>query len=375
MRCNAYNGKHYILFGDKISCLKIAKKLALIGIVFEEAYTPEGFCCSIEGLKFISEYEVKNKMVKSEIFIRVADGWENESYEFAVKTGISARRFVKDSDVRSLAFRKANIDINLGYDYDINYIGSRCLSYDKNGNQKLKIAVLGDSTSDVCLSVEKTWVEYLGEMLGEKYDFELYCAAVEGYVGSQQLVKFVRDILPWQPDIVINSIRVSDFYNSSQEDAFSNRYQTYLAKQYAFATEKSISIPPQGICANTQERVIMLQRCIHGICSEFMIKHISLIYPVLAEVTEKTLNDKLLILHDDHTKEQQNEYYLYTTSVRMMANELNVPWLIDVPSVFLDKSNDMFLDFGHLNSKGNRAYAEYVYPEIIKMFSDIFCEK
>lgn len=358
------HGKFNILFGDKSTCLSIAARMALLGIYFQKAYSPEGFIGNIEGINFLSGDELGKITANEDYYIRVADGWEQEAKDLSKTMHILPRRFVKDKDVRSLAFREVNIDPDIGYYYDARGIGNRIMQFGHDGTRKLKIAVLGDSTSDVCLLVEKTWVEWLIEILGDKYNGELYCAAIEGYVGSQQLIKFARDVLPWQPDIVISCVRVSDFYNCSQENTFSNRYQEYLAKQNADGKNIMWS---EGQKLKTQERVIMLQKSLHGMCSEFGIQHLSFLYPVLEEVLEKNLNDRVILLHDDHEEIQQNKYYEYMHSIHNMTKDCNLPWLIDVPCTFLKESHNMFLDYGHLKTEGNRIFAEYIYKILIKM--------
>lgn len=77
------------------------------------------------------------------------------------------------------------------------------------GTGKTTIAVTGGSTSDV--AYEDSWPRALQKLLVDQgYSTSLLIGAVSGYSSGQEVIKFIRDLLPLRPDILISFSGIND---------------------------------------------------------------------------------------------------------------------------------------------------------------------
>lgn len=93
------------------------------------------------------------------------------------------------------------------------------------------IVVLGGSTTESQLFFVKGWVPFLEQYLKNKgISAKIYCGGISGYTSSQELLKFQRDVLQLDPDIVISYSGVNDLYMFPKKDEFERNGRPFISK-------------------------------------------------------------------------------------------------------------------------------------------------
>ncbi|MFD0916462.1 acyltransferase family protein [Pseudahrensia aquimaris] len=146
---------------------------------------------------------------------------------------------------RGTRFVLEGIDPNLGFahprvmDYDTKAYGVSItpgfgVHRPKQGDY-FKIVVLGGSTSDPYLAVrrkEPPWSLFLYNHCRKTGNCGIWNGAVGGFGSNQDLLKFIRDVVPIKPDLVV-SLHGSNELNRVDRSPFSTLYQIQQARAEA----------------------------------------------------------------------------------------------------------------------------------------------
>lgn len=225
-----------------------------------------------------------------------------------------------------------------------------------------RIAILGDSASDACAFPWKSWGEFLYELCAARREsVAVLVGAVVGHSSSQGLFKFIRDILPYRPHILIS-------YSGTSDRVSRTPYVTpYQMKFYREIAAMHWEDPygqrlPERICAGERETLpepadqwMQNQKILHGICREFSIRHVAFLQPTLI-CKERGRKDEEVFFY---VPEREVQWKLaFRERVRERMGETD--YIVDATS-WLDGHDGLFYDYTHVTEEGNRIVAERVF--------------
>ena len=219
------------------------------------------------------------------------------------------------------------------------------------------IAVLGGSTSDPTFGNIVSWVERFAEKLRKKgFDYTVCNGAVAGYCANQELLKFLRDVLPLSPELVIT---MDGFNDASQprteEHPF---YHPYLAdslkKLFENGNDSSLEINGKigrmtfGAPDRAERPAFYLRtlKALHGAAEENEVRHVGFLQPV--------------------SSMENFSAFPVSESVRSFYKAV----LAERPGFLLDASRilqgvpEAYMDYAHYSEKGNEALSDFVLKSV-----------
>lgn len=256
------------------------------------------------------------------------------------------------------------IDPNLGY----GIINKGCekypgfFVYGDDNEKDYKIAISGGSTVDATLYPFKPWAQILYDILKQSgYHVTLYVAGAWGYPVETELIKFMRDILPLKPDLMIDYSGVNNLVTDSKYP-FCNVYQRQF---YENASARSNIRPvTYGICREDDNftQWVNSERIMQAVCYEFGIKFVSILQPLLgAKGTGHSADEREIILNTiannpsvDYMKRGKD----FSESIKQIIHKYN--WLYDFSQIF-DGTENIWIDKCHVNESGNEIIAQKVW--------------
>ena len=225
-----------------------------------------------------------------------------------------------------------------------------------------RIAILGDSTSDPCAFPWKSWGELFYEIcVGQGQSVAVLVGATLGHSSSQGLLKFIRDILPYRPHMVLS-------YSGNSDRGSRTPYVTsYQMKTYRQILGMGWEDPygndlPQGICCGERKEILPPadlwlhnQRILHGICREFSIRHIAFLQPTLICKKRGRRDEEVFFYVPER---EVRGKLVFRERVREKMGETD--YIVDATS-WLDEHDGLFYDYAHVTVEGNRIVAERMY--------------
>ena len=253
------------------------------------------------------------------------------------------------------------LDLTLGYGMGARNVGDVRV-YGNLDQDSMKIAVLGDSTSDPQIFPWKCWGECLWEQcMGEQMAVAVIVGAVAGHSSSQGVFKFIRDILQYQPDILISYSGTSDRFSRTP---YATPYQMKLYRRIA---SMGLKDPyerqlPHEICCGQQvgdmppaDRWLLNQRILHAVSLEFGVRHVAFLQPTLICKRRGRQDEEVFFYVPE---KEVKEKLAFRKRVREKMDEFD--YIIDATS-WLDEYDGLFYDYAHVTEAGNRIIAERVY--------------
>lgn len=263
--------------------------------------------------------------------------------------------------------RKNYLDINLGYTFDSikgKYPG--IVMYGEEKEDNYKIAMLGDSTTDGLIYLFKAWPELLYEEIGGNRVI-VYNGGVGGYVSGQQLIKFIRDMLLVQPDMVIVYGGYTDVGVTTQYPfafAYAKTVFDYVKTNMPKGSNMEDSkIIYSGIesRANVFENWLSNIRCMYAIAKERNIKFYTFCQPWLGSKNEKSIKEKNLMLS---MRSKELSFRMKNSFRRYMSQKKDIPnYIYDLSHIFDEK--DVYIDYVHVWEEENRIIAEAIKQVIL----------
>ena len=361
-RIEAINGRHLMVVGDDY----------LTKYVFNDCIKM-GLSCSLLQLNEIDEKQPS----KDECFFLVAV-YTNHKIYYEKLTSIGYLYEVDFTMMNAGGFcRKLDcIDPLLGYCRHDEWN-----QYSIIGDGKIKIMILGSSTSDLGEAGQLSWPYFLHSDLQQNgLNSSIYCGAVAGYCSGQELLKLIRDIEIIKPDLVISFSGINDYKNGTHvagnplinkyfyrtwnniigiEGTIPDSLDMRNIKQIDFSTENKNS--DSDIWVHNEIKM-------NAICRAFECSFIAVLEPLICFCTmvEKELID--LIVNADSSFMSENYVEDYKRYVEDITNDLsNREWFFDC-SRFFENQNGMYIDSMHYNQIG----CEMVGKKISSIVSKVF---
>jgi lysophospholipase L1-like esterase len=277
---------------------------------------------------------------------------------------------------------------------DVN-VGSNIYRGEKQGiriwgnwdEAKTRIITLGGSTSDAFFAdysdMYISWTEMLHRRLQNSVtDISVAGAGIVAYSSSQELLKLVRDIIPLRPSLVISFSGVNDFLKFSATEnlpADSQERKNHHRRPFlAYSTERlfrgiheaairgEINVDTGNVCygvCNNYDAVtfwIDIMRMMYSMGLEFGFRFLGILQP--NNVTYRS--GEMREFHTwgrDVFEQRKMEYDRARKLVR------NHSYLLDYTNIFNELDEDPYLDGAHVMPTGNRAIAEQVHKDILRM--------
>ena len=184
------------------------------------------------------------------------------------------------------------LDPHLGHNYV--YDSPETPGIMKWGGDKddLIIVTSGGSTTDGYQYKFKSWPQILYEILQKNgYKVTVINAACGSYKSAQELIKLQRDIIPYQPDIVLSYTGVNDSWDVKEANIypFVHYYQHTLMEEASKYVEMLGTSQEKGYVLgvkhnlNKEQRLVKNIQIMNAVCKEFQIKfHSFLLYDTIA---------------------------------------------------------------------------------------------
>lgn len=368
--------RRLILYKADSMCEIIYKNLVHMGLDVEY-FISEDDCGSIFwGKEVKSVYDLLHEDRQQIYVIVFALAGHGNIYESLIGVGFE---FEKDFCIYGLGGynRKFDaIDSLLGF--------NRCYEgmwgfkvYGEESTAEVKIMTLGGSTSDPTIGNYKSWPEFLYEKISEKYHCVLYSGGMGGYSVNQEFLKFIRDGLHLQPDILITYDGYNEAAHVSTEGypflhAYQNKFYAYLQNGEPVGPSTLDMRNPDKIVHGLTSRLSMADnwavtvRTIHAVAEEFHIRYYSFFQPMI--LSGKAIIDESVVFLSEQFFEQnlmyKKVYHEIPNFVKECQREISGrTYITDLTTVF-DGEEDVYYDICHATDKGNRIIMENVYEKI-----------
>lgn len=240
-----------------------------------------------------------------------------------------------------------------------------------HGSAAFKVAVLGNSVS-VVNGNYATWTELFVDLARQRgRKLELWNAAIGGSRVAWELLRLVRDIIPYRPNVVIsysscNEIACPDtcwpnpppypFVSGVQRELFA-----LLGKQLNKKVSYGEPLPPS--CTRLAHW-LDTERMMHALCAEFGIAFHAVLQP-LSACEEPIAAAKVELIADLHHRSRDYVREQFLPAFRAFIDQgreaaRQYDWMHDATRL-LNGEPGVFTDDVHITPKGAAIVAEYVY--------------
>jgi hypothetical protein len=294
-----------------------------------------------------------------------------------------------------LSHRGLYTDINCNVHLDAN-LGSNNYRGEKQGlrifgnweaPEAIKIATLGGSTSDPFFAdyseLYISWSEILFTRLQSFIpNIAIACGGIESYSSSQELLKFIRDIIPLKPNLVIDFSIVNDLYQyfmykyelDGSDEKRNHHKRPFLSltteRFYRFASENAIlhnlteDIRP--VCfgihdkRNAVEFWIDIMRTMYALGHEFGFKFLGILQPNAATYKYGDMHEFYTWANSTFTQ-RKDDFEFARKSI------VGYQYILDYTKIFNDLDENPYMDGAHVQPHGNRTIAEHIHQDILRL--------
>lgn len=242
----------------------------------------------------------------------------------------------------------------------------------------LRILTLGGSTTDASIYPFKSWSECLHDVLEERGIVNtVMCGGVSGYASSEELLKLIRDGFSLKPDIVLNCSGMNDM-QVEEEYPYINFYMRqigeYLANKndmdslnfdnHGFGISYGINSFENGNLEEKCKFWLENQKMIHAVCQSKNIKQITFFVPGLfngvKQMSKREQSYQLNLVYVGVKRERKTDYANKIKEFAGLVQRVihGYEWIYDLSGIF--GADDIYIDFAHINERGNRAMAEFM---------------
>jgi len=341
------NNKKIWMYGDRDENTRYLKKILdkyQIDID-QEIYGKGIYRLSNEDVKEITIVVAERDAHKSEQIFDILDslGYQLEKMNYTALTCCTMK-----PDGFRMAAKK---DILLGSNTfaDEKYPGY--FVYGVAGKAKVKIMVLGSSTSTSNVFRTVSWVDFLyEEMLEKGYYPIIYNGSVSAYGIVEEFLHMVRDIEVLRPDYIISFSGINNTFNKRAVNQFNTQNGEWIIKSDSSAISgiKSTETLYDFWC-----RISKLMK----VTAEYYgAKLYSFLQPMSVAKEELDLIETSLFDMTEHTK--------HIREYKRRAELETDKFYINMLSMFEDRK-EMYIDMCHYSTEANRLIAESIF-EVIK---------
>lgn len=363
--------KKLIIYGADRKAFALRKTLEGIGIDVEYMVDDIESEEEKEGISIRPVYELIEED-SSDIFIIIMGKMDYDKSDILHKMGFC---YVANYNFIIGYFDTKSdfvLDPCLGHNYRYNSDETPGIMRWGDGNRDNPIIVTsGGSTTDSYQYYFKSWPQLLYELLLKNgYQTTVINAACSSYKSSQELVKLQRDIIPYQPDVVLSYTGVNDYYSLEDMYPFLHDYQHTLVREaakyvemYGLEPEKKGYVLGVKHPVGKEQRFVMNVRMMHAVCKEYGICFHSFLQPSLSMKKGKfSRNEIELIWGIEDAPTRVDEMNAFFQKVKDVWNE---DYMTDVTDMF-DDFGDVYMDYVHVTEKGNEVIAEYMYNFLLE---------
>ena len=224
-----------------------------------------------------------------------------------------------------------------------------------NPNANKKMAILGSSTSDWSTSGIRGWVDYFEGICDNKY--EIYNGAISGYFSGQEMLKFIRDVVP----LTVDTLIVLSGLNDSMETSKNPQYplvSAYVDRNFKLISQECYS---KGLESNgnSAQSWIMNMKMIFSICQMLEIKCYLFLEPSYG----------IAEYRDDYMEEFVEKYFRYDNGMKkkkefyesVCEQIKEIDFIVDLTKIFDKENEQIYYDHCHCNEYGNAIIAREIY--------------
>lgn len=320
------------------------------------------YCCDAEN-------EINQQMLEDIIelaqggkYVLLTQKQNMETIEWLERAGMKYCinfGFADPFEIFRYATREFVYDINLGYSYQKECKYPGIAVYGNEECAKYKIVCLGNSTTDGWFLPNESWPEFLKQIAGD--DVCIYNAGCESYNTVQDLIKLMRDMLQFAPDIVIEVSGVNEtWYDEKYPFSF-----CYIKDVYNKTNEKFY----KGIQHTSPYWRQWLDNIeiMNAICKLRDIKYFAFLQPMLAGKSNKDIDEESRILSwfniiRPARIERERELGNIVDQIKKEAPDRYF-YIHNMTHIF-DKVHHVYIDDCHLNARGNYILAANIWKYI-----------
>lgn len=357
----------YAILGDHKICIYGEEKKARSFYDFYSYFDFHVECRGGGSRCHGTEIELKEETIKEILelsqagnYILLARGKSLSDIECLEKVGLKYCvdfAFADQLEVFRYMTREFIYDINLGYSYQKECKYPGIAVYGDEEHAKYRIVCLGNSTTDSYLLPYKSWPEFLKQAVGD--DVCIYNAGCEGYNTVQDFLKLMRDMLEFEPDIVLEVSGMNETWCNEKFPFYFN----YMEVLYHKAAEGSIY---KGIPHTKPFWKQWLDNieAMHAICELHQIEYHAFLQPMLAGKSNKDHEEESRLLSyfniiSPKRLEKQRSFGSIIDQIKKEDDENRYFYIHNLTNIF-DTENYVYLDECHLNERGNYILAEKI---------------
>ncbi|MDR0605719.1 MAG: SGNH/GDSL hydrolase family protein [Bacteroidales bacterium] len=374
---NHYN-KEFIIYGINETSMEIYSIFKEHDInkiyLFVDDYAEKPY---IDNIPVINKYDLLLEDLSDKYILCIKPekdfAWEVSQYFLDLGLNIA-------DDFIDILHEKNHSTINRKLLPDVTLLSSRIgdipgftvFGESKKANRKI-IVTLGGSTSDSGYDNYTSWPEYFYRKISAlDENFVVYSGGISGYSSTQELIKFIRDVVPLRPYLVISYGGVNDIYPLVHDSA-SNRFdRPFIGKRTDMFFEKTInnaSLCLYGLHHNQEiwEYWVDNMRIMYSTAKEFGFKFLGILQPTFP-VSGSYLSsnnrynyNKYYIAHYNYPENWIQAAFEKTSGLlRQYA------YLLDYTKIF-SGMKDIFVDQNHVTPKGNNLIAANIMKDIQRL--------
>ena len=268
------------------------------------------------------------------------------------------------------------IDINLGVLWSQDRDGFTVFGSDREDAYTI-VSLGGSTTYADWLVYAKCWSELLYEKFcnsGRK-NIRILCGGAPAFDSTQELIKFLRDVVPMKPNMVLSYSGVNDVVDSHGDInntgpgyPFAFPKLTEKMKQLVKDTQESKELYLGRKNEQSTADIWMMNKKIMNFVSEEMgIVFYTFLQPMLFYgnyLIDRELNVKIV---EYRKKERFRLMFDHAAKFceKIKFEMRNMDFMVDFTDIF-DGCSKLFVDFVHVNEWGNEIIAEKIYQYIEK---------
>ena len=284
--------------------------------------------------------------------------------EYGLSRGSGYEIFDRIKTNRAL-YRRTILDVNCGHTVLNDDVPGMVVLGARDRSVPI-IVTLGGSATDETLYSFKSWVYCLWELF-EK-NVTIYNMAINGYDSSQELVRFIRDALLVNPDVVISYSGFNDesHWDYQFENGLSGFENEYLAQVFEYVNNHyecdAGCKPYQGEKSAERPffRWVNNMSIMKSVCDSRGIRFLGILQPCLE--IKKIKNSYEMGIDNTYRCLRRNGYSLdsfYDDANEYFASDECKNGLYDFSHIF-DCVDNIYIDDCHINENGNYLVANRI---------------
>jgi len=248
--------------------------------------------------------------------------------------------------------------------------------YVKSSGKVLKIITLGGSTTAPIGVRNRSWNYFLSDILKNNgIQHVIYSLAEPDCNVSCEVMRLIRDGLWEKPDLVISYSGVNNM-NLIQEHPFYSKYSELFFK----SIDKNVNLGEKPKVSRF-EYWLTFEKLMHAMCESEKIQFYAFLQPQLCSKKRNHKKDadigiewgylwnsekaeyEFISESDPECNRVYMEYCKEASVFRKSGGNLSMEWLFDYSAIF-DEEDDVYIDFCHVNERGNSIIARKIYQDL-----------